>query len=357
MTLSIAQIRLPQAGSGSTSQTSRLAPMDSSSFDNGSVPPRRELKLRSEPVHKTFTTSAGVVSYFVWPGSPKWPTVFMLHATGFHARVWDQTIKALPDDCPVIAAEMRGHGRSSGREPISAWQEFSDGISELVDHLQLRDAIGVGHSMGGYTVTLTSIRRPNVFRELILVDPVISEPMTYQTNPFAALSGLHDHPVARRRNHWTSWQDMYDHLSDREPYSFWRTEVLKDYCVYGLMPAEDGSGFVLACPPILEASVYYNKWRSGIHDQLCKVEVPVTVLRARYVPLVPGGRSDYQRSTTWEGLPAMFPRGKDIYLPHLTHFIPMQEPETVAHHIRHSVERVRRTSGHLEIGAGIEPKR
>ena len=32
--------------------------------------------------------------------------------------------------------------------------------------------------------------------------------------------------------------------------------VLEDYCRFGLLPAADGQGFVLACPPAIEASIY-----------------------------------------------------------------------------------------------------
>jgi hypothetical protein len=39
---------------------------------------------------------------------------------------------------------------------------------------------------------------------------------------------------------------------------------------------------------------------------------------------------DFAASSTWERLAEEFPNGRDVYLPHLTHFIPMQEPERVA---------------------------
>ena len=39
---------------------------------------------------------------------------------------------------------------------------------------------------------------------------------------------------------------------------------------------------------------------------------------------------DFSQSPTWEGLADAFPRGRDVYRPELTHFIPMQRPELVA---------------------------
>lgn len=39
------------------------------------------------------------------------PTLLLVHATGFHGRVWDQVIARLPGR-HVLAIEQRGHGRS-----------------------------------------------------------------------------------------------------------------------------------------------------------------------------------------------------------------------------------------------------
>ena len=46
----------------------------------------------------------------------------MVHATGFHGRVWDQVIHHLPGR-HVIAVEQRGHGRSSGTG-FDSWADF-----------------------------------------------------------------------------------------------------------------------------------------------------------------------------------------------------------------------------------------
>ena len=65
-----------------------------------------------------------------------------------------------------------------------------------------------------------------------------------------------DHPVARRRNQWTSWEEMYQRFEERHPYSLWRKDILEDYCRYGLLPREDGEGLELGCAPLTEASIY-----------------------------------------------------------------------------------------------------
>jgi hypothetical protein len=43
---------------------------------------------------------------------------------------------------------------------------------------------------------------------------------------------------------------------------------------------------------------------------------------------------DFSKSPTWPELADQFEHGQDVYLPGLTHFIPMQEPRMVAAFIR-----------------------
>jgi hypothetical protein len=49
---------------------------------------------------------------------------------------------------------------------------------------------------------------------------------------------------------------------------------------------------------------------------------------------------DFASSPTWHGVAAAFPDGRDVYLPELTHFIPMQDPELTARFIvdEHAVD-------------------
>jgi pimeloyl-ACP methyl ester carboxylesterase len=123
---------------------------------------------------------------------------------------------------------------------------------------------------------------------------------------------------------------MFDRFVHRVPFDSWRREILEDYCRYGVLQNPDGPGYVLACPPLVEAAIYTGSAGRDIHYLIGGVEVPVTVLRA------PGGSDegdgwmDFAASSTWERLAEEFPNGRDVYLPHLTHFIPMQEPEQVA---------------------------
>lgn len=287
--------------------------------------------MKGTPAQHELQTSQIRMTYFEW-GDPQGPVILLVHATGFHARCWDRTVAALPEGYRVVAPDMRGHGRSDKRGPYR-WADFGRDLEELCVALELRGAIGVGHSMGGHCVTQVAAHAPGTFSRLLLVDPVILDPALYAASRHGGFDSAEDHPVARRRNHWASWEEMYQRFADRHPFSLWRPEVLEDYCHYGVLPRADGDGFELACPPLVEASIYMGNAESDVHDLIPDIDVPVVVLRARAREPGDADVMDFSRSPTWPRLAEEFPNGRDVYLPELTHFIPMQDPELVARFI------------------------
>jgi pimeloyl-ACP methyl ester carboxylesterase len=257
-----------------------------------------------------------------WPGEN--PPLLFTHGNGFHGRCWDQVVALFPNR-HCLAPDARGHGRSAKPEPPYHWTYFGDDLSKIVGQLGITGAIGVGHSMGGHTITATAARRPETFAALLLLDPTIWEPTTYGTKP------LNTFVVRHRRERWPSPQTMFDRLGWRPPFSRWKKEVLRDYCDWGLLQV-DGE-YHIACPPEIEASAHEcaKEREADLHPLVPSIICPVTVLRA--------GTSarrffNPEPSPTDPELASKFPRGKDVLLGEISHFIPMEAPELVAEYVR-----------------------
>lgn len=280
-----------------------------------------------QPVEHRFATSGGDLCWFEWGMPSDQPTVLFLHATGFHARCWDAVIGALPDDWHIIAIDMRGHGRSYRPESLGDWLATANEVAEFVEsHIETATLV-VGHSMGGFVAARAAAVCPDRIAQLLLVDPVMMTPDTYQ-QPTSAGGSPADHPVVRRRNQWASAEQMITHFSTREPYAHWRPDVLSDYCRYGLVPASDGDHLELGCPPVLEASAYMGSWRSNPYDWTGDVKCKTTVLRARNAERA--GPMDFSISPTAPDLWQKFPDAVDLHWSDLSHFIPMEQPGRLA---------------------------
>jgi lipase len=273
----------------------------------------RSPELRSVP--------AGVVRLAVWDWPGREPPLLLAHATGFHGRCWDEVVRLFPDR-RCLAVEFRGHGRSSKPDPPYSWRSFGDDVAAVSGHLGLSGAIGIGHSMGGHALVSSVARRPQTFAALLLIDPVIHPPEIYGLPPFQAPF------ILRRRARWSGPAEMLERFRGKPPFESWDQQVLRDYCEFGLLP--DGDGYVLACPPAVEASIYAgsNAPEANLYAEIPQIAQPVTVLRAGSEPAP--GVFDLSASPTWPRLASRFPRGRDVLLRERNHYIPMECPEVVA---------------------------
>jgi lipase len=282
----------------------------------------------NEPREHRLKTPEGEICWFEWGERGGGPSLLLLHATGFHARLWDQVVAALPAGTHVIAPDHRGHGRSYRPATLASWTATADVLLPLLDGLGGHPIVGCGHSMGAYILTRLASQRPAAFRHLVLIDPVIMDPAIYEGEAAKVIPDPAGHPVARRRNVWTDAEEMRARFADRPPYANWDPRVLADYCTYGLLLAADGEEFELACPPALEASVYQNALRTNPHEWLHYLSVPSTLIRAPTGER--GGELDFSLSPTWTGLgPAIGAERDELWDEH-SHFIPMEAPARVA---------------------------
>jgi non-heme chloroperoxidase len=77
------------------------------------------------------------------------PVVFS-HGWPLSADAWeDQMLFLGAHGFRCIAHDRRGHGRSSQPWDGNDMNTYADDLAQLVEHLDLRDAINVGHSTGG----------------------------------------------------------------------------------------------------------------------------------------------------------------------------------------------------------------
>lgn len=78
------------------------------------------------------------------------PPVMFHHGWPLSADDWDaQMLFFLSKGYRVIAHDRRGHGRSSQTDTGNDMDTYADDVGQLAKHLNLRDAIHIGHSTGG----------------------------------------------------------------------------------------------------------------------------------------------------------------------------------------------------------------
>jgi non-heme chloroperoxidase len=102
----------------------------------------------------TITTKDGVeIFYKDWGPRNAQPLVFH-HGWPLSADDWDtQLLYFLNEGYRVIAHDRRGHGRSSQVSDGHDMDHYAADIAAVVQHLELRNAVHIGHSTGGGEAT------------------------------------------------------------------------------------------------------------------------------------------------------------------------------------------------------------
>ena len=345
------------------------------------------------------TLSGGLVSHcheWLLPAtSGRKPTnsglsLVFLHATGFHARVWDATVSSLLDQLPatssisrVIGVDLIGHGRSSKPwppEPAKTWSHAAEVVEETLLELKVERCVLVGHSAGAFCAArIAAVPEPAIdIAAMMLIDPVICEPLFY--TKYAGLEGddlnaaLHARygRLDKRFNDFESPVAMLERFSGRPPFSLFDKRCLDSYVEHALLPVDEvislawqtdpsnrlspeqlrqelvgpqgakTHGLTLACPPPLEAQWYMGTaLNPDLHQPIRDhVRCPVALLRTSVKGSNPDGSVNFLGSPTSPELGGCFSNlAEDTLYDDLTHFIPLQQPEMIASKVLDLVEQ------------------
>ncbi|MWV51027.1 alpha/beta fold hydrolase [Rathayibacter sp. VKM Ac-2803] len=96
------------------------------------------------------TTDDGAEIYYKdWGSHDAQPIVFH-HGWPLSSDDWDaQMLFFLAEGYRVVASDRRGHGRSSQIGTGHDMDHYASDVSAVVEHLDLRNAVHIGHSTGG----------------------------------------------------------------------------------------------------------------------------------------------------------------------------------------------------------------
>jgi len=96
------------------------------------------------------TTDDGTEIYYKDLGDPAAQPIMFHHGWPLSSDDWDaQVLFFLSKGYRVVASDRRGHGRSSEIGSGHDMDHYASDVSAVVEHLDLRNVVHIGHSTGG----------------------------------------------------------------------------------------------------------------------------------------------------------------------------------------------------------------
>ena len=96
--------------------------------------------------------------------------VVLIHGLGSSVGDWTPQVDALSDTFRMIAADLRGHGRSDKPAGPYSVADFSADIATLIRSLDAGPAHIVGLSLGGAVAFQLAIDAPSLVRSLVIIN-------------------------------------------------------------------------------------------------------------------------------------------------------------------------------------------
>lgn len=123
------------------------------------------------PATSRFVDAGGLKLHYLDYGTAGRVPMLCVHGGAAHSHWFDFVAGAFTADYHVRALDLRGHGNSEWAEPPEyAYKLYASDIAEVVETLDLRDFVLVGHSMGGIASLVYAATHPERVSKLIVVD-------------------------------------------------------------------------------------------------------------------------------------------------------------------------------------------
>lgn len=263
-------------------------------------------------------------------GSP----LLIAHATGFHGPLYQPLANELGESLHCVAFDFRGHGDTplpAGQPPSTIdWERYGDDAFAMAAWLAERVGAPIdtfGHSMGGACLLMAAQRSPELFRRIIVFEPIVFPPvevMEYDTESAMVAS------AKRRRASFPSFEEAIANFSRKPPLNAFTSEAMDAYVRHGFALGPDGAVH-LKCLPETEAATFAAGGSHRTWDYLPDLATDVLVIS--------GNADEMPPSEIAQHIAERLPNGRYLQRNDMDHFGPMTHPAECAEIIRTELSR------------------
>jgi pimeloyl-ACP methyl ester carboxylesterase len=254
------------------------------------------------------------------------------HPNAYPPAGFRQFLQPLTEQFHVYAIEHRPLWPGSQPEEMTDWTVIADDLIRFFDQMGWQQVIGVGHSLGAVATLYAAVSRPDLFAQLILIEPVILPPVILQKiaeNPDVGVFNKMVDGAHKRRNRWDSREAAFARFRRKSVFGRFSDEVLWDYVNSATRKTENGP-FELVFPREWEAR-FYSMPPQGVWEAVSQVTQPTLALRA--------AESDTVFPQAWQLWQELQPDATFVEVADCGHMLTLERPSHIATIVQNYLRR------------------
>lgn len=220
--------------------------------------------------------------------------------------------RAFAESFNILRVDLRNHGQSFHADEMNYLLMAQD-LKRLLEHLQLKNCIIVGHSMGGKTAMTLAHIAPELVEKLVVIDIApVANPTHRHNNNFAGLFAVKN---AKPETRQTAKNILAEYVKDEGEQQF----MLKafdpkkaDYFRFNLTAIKANYENLMGWQP-----VFFDK--------------PTLFIK--------GSASDYVQAKDTDAVLAQFPQAQLFVVANAQHWVHAEKPETVVRAIQKFLDK------------------
>ncbi len=238
------------------------------------------------------------------------PTILCLHGRWGRGETWVSFMRRYGGRYRVIAPDQRGHGLSG--KPLCKYtpQEMVPDMIALLDYLQIKSAIVVGHSMGGLNAGYMAAEYPEIVRAVAILDKSANGPAVPNPTPPSDLPL--STPVT---DGWSLPFKTLEEVRENLRITMEGSDLACEYFMESLVETPDGYGFMFSLQAMAANIAYYENW----YHRLPRIKCPSLLVRSSSHEGVP--------DEDWLKMQSLLPDGTAFEVSHPDHNVYLSREE------------------------------
>jgi pimeloyl-ACP methyl ester carboxylesterase len=253
--------------------------------------------------------------------------LWFLHANGYPPDCYRPLLGRLSETFRVRAMLQRPLWPGSDPLEIDDWLPLSTDLIGFLDQQQALPIMAVGHSLGAIVILRAALRSPELFRSVVLIEPVLFLPSRIREWGEMRTTGQADRLplVLQARNRRQSFDDLerlFEAYRGRQNFRYLDDSALRILIKALTCPSTDGT-YRLCYSAAWEERIYLTGiWRDmDIWTELPSLRVPTLIIG--------GDETDTFLPEQAQEVVKVQPATRIATVEKATHLVPMERPDEV----------------------------